>query len=66
MAIRMSTDVVKLLQARGLLPAHCKQVELIIPPREPMVLRFEVFVADEHLRTLGEAFLQMAGPAGVE
>ena len=63
MAIRISTPVVNLLKERGLLPDHCSKVELHIPPMGAMVLRFEVFVADEHLRTLGEAFLKMADDA---
>ncbi len=63
MSIRISTPVIKLLQARGLLPDHCKSVEMMIPPNGPMVLRYEVFVADEHLRTLAEAFLAMADQA---
>ena len=66
MALRISTAVVKMLLARGLLPDHCKSVELHIPPASAMVLRFEVFVADEHLEALGEAFTQMAEESRAE
>lgn len=66
MAIRISTPVVKLLQDRGLLPNHCSKVELHIPPMGAMVIRYEVFVADEHLAALGDAFTQMAEEARAE
>jgi hypothetical protein len=66
MAIRISTSVVNLLEARGLLPKYCARVELHIPPNQAMVLRFEVFVNDEHFRTLSEAFAALALEAEAE
>lgn len=60
MAIRISTELVKRLTERGLIPPHCGRVELLIPPDGAMVLRYEVFVTDAHLDILGSAFIEMA------
>ena len=54
--IRISKPVVDLLQARGVLPAHCSNITLTVPPNGPMVITFEIFVATEHLEILAEAF----------
>jgi hypothetical protein len=58
--IRISTPILEILEKRGLLPSHCHRVELHIPPRDAMVLRYEVFLTNEDLRVLAEAF-QLGG-----
>ena len=60
MAIRISTSVVGLLEARGLLPKHCRLVEINIPPSGAMVIRYEIFITDESAAILAEAFAQIA------
>jgi len=60
MAIRISTQIVKVLTDRGLLPAHCRHVSLSIPPASAMILTFEVLVTDEHLDILADAFKAQA------
>jgi len=60
MAIRISTGMVKQLQAVGFLPDECHRVKLIIPPNGAMVLRFDVYMTDERLQQLGGAFLDLA------
>lgn len=60
MSIRISTPVVKLLQARGLLPDHCREVTMMIPADGAMILTFEVFVTTEHLDILAEVFAAQA------
>lgn len=42
------------------MPRNCSKVEILIPPNGAMVLRYEVYVTDEHLDALGSAFIQMA------
>ena len=60
MAIHISTPVLNLLQARGLLPKHCKLVEITIPPADGMVIRYEVFVTEDSAAILAEAFAAIA------
>lgn len=60
MSIRISTPVVELLKARGLLPEHCREVTLMIPASGAMILTFQVFVATEHLDILAEVFAAQA------
>jgi hypothetical protein len=60
MAIRISTPVVNFLQTRGLIPPHCREVSLFIPPAGAMVLRYEVFVTSDSARILSEAFAMIA------
>jgi len=56
MAIRISTPIIKILEDRGLLPRNCHEVTITIPPRDAMTLRYEVFLSNEDLRVLAEAF----------
>ena len=60
MAIHISTPVVRLLEARGLLPKHCRFVEIHIPPNGAMVIRYDIFLTDESAAILAEAFAQIA------
>lgn len=66
MAIRISRQVVDMLAARGLLPNHCSNVEIHIPPNGPMVVRFDVYITDEHLRAVADAFAMMADESKTE
>ena len=60
MAIRISTPIVKQLQAVGFLPSECRNVKLIIKPASAMILRFDVFMTDERLKQLGGALLALS------
>lgn len=60
MSIKISNPVVKLLEARGLLPKHCRLLEIHIPPNEAMVIRYEVFISDDTAAFLAEAFAEVA------
>lgn len=60
MAIRISNAVCQVLEARGLLPKHCRLLEITIPPAEPMTIRYEIFVTDETAAILADAFAQIA------
>lgn len=50
----------RLLVEQGLVPQHCSNLELIMRPNAPMILRYEVFVASEHLDKLALVFQAMA------
>ena len=58
--IRISTPVVKYLEEQGVLPPACANVELHIPPRGAMVLRYDVFLTVERALVLSKAFAIIA------
>jgi len=49
-----------MLEARGLLPKHCRLVEIHIPPSGAMVICYEILITDESAAILAEAFAQIA------
>jgi hypothetical protein len=63
MAIRIPMVGQQLLAEQGLVPANCSRLELVIPVAGPMVLRYEVFVAAEHLEKLSLLFQVLASEA---
>ena len=46
----------KMLRELDLVPAHCVNVELVIPAAGLMMLRYDVFVTTEHLEKLQVVF----------
>ncbi len=60
MALINTVSLAKHLAARGLVPDHCRLVEVSITPSGPLVLRYEVFVELSQLHLFAEAFKQTA------
>lgn len=48
------------LEQRGLLPKHCRLLEVSIPPGGALVLRYEVFVEPGDLAKFADALLAVA------
>jgi len=58
--------LVQALLASGLLPPDTRSVELLIPTSGALVLRYEVFLTEEALLKIGQAFLRAASPSQEE
>lgn len=56
MAIRLPMDMQKRLAALGLVPPNCSNVELFIPAVGGMVLKYEVYVTEEHIAQFAQFF----------
>lgn len=66
MAIKISNKVVNLLEARGLIPKHCRLLEISIAANAAMVIRYEIFITDESASIISEAFALIAAEEGAE
>jgi len=53
-------QIAKHLADRGLLPAHCRLVEVSIEPAGALVIRYEVFVHPDQLGAFADALKAVA------
>ena len=60
MAVISTRGLEKHLMAHGLLPAHCKLIEVSITPNSALILRYEVFIEGEQLARFAEAMTEAA------
>jgi hypothetical protein len=62
MAIYASRRLAKALEAAGLVPPNCLNVEILIPPNGHTTLRYTVFVDERDLSKLAAAIVAGAAP----
>ena len=52
-------QLAKHLEAEGLLPKNCRNVEIVVPTDGEMVIRYECLIAGDDLPKLSRAFAAM-------
>ena len=63
MATIIGNKLGTILQQRGLIPVHCRLVDVVIPVQGPVIIKFEKFVDADELDTLAEAMKEAAAAA---
>jgi hypothetical protein len=58
--VRSTHRLAKALEAEGLLPPHCRFVDIVLPADGVTTIRYEVFVSREDLGKLATAFAAAA------
>ena len=58
--MRIPDSIQKLLIEQGLVPPHCRSIELLMPADGAIVLRYEVYVTTDHFSKFAVVFEGMA------